>query len=142
MRLPRHGASCPVGIGVSCSADRQAIGKISVEGVFLEQLDRDPGRFLPDVKEGELSGGGGEVVQVNLDAGMAAVLSQLSQYPIRTRLALSGTLVVARDIAHAKLKERLDAGQGLPQYMLDYPVYYAGPAKTPEVISISISHRH
>lgn len=130
VRLPRHGASCPVGIGVSCSADRQVLGKICAEGVFLEQLERDPGRFLPDVGDSDL-GDAAPVIQIDLDAGMPAVLATLSQHPIRTRVALTGTLVVARDIAHAKLKERLDAGQGLPQYLKDHPVYYAGPAKTP-----------
>ncbi|CAH1775949.1 unnamed protein product [Owenia fusiformis] len=129
VRLPRHGASCPVGIGVSCSADRQAIGKITEEGVFLEQLETNPGRFLPEVTASDLSG---EVVQVNLNRPMADVLSELNSYPIKTRLSLTGTLVVARDIAHAKLLERIESGEGLPQYIKDHPVYYAGPAKTPE----------
>ncbi|GAX73609.1 hypothetical protein CEUSTIGMA_g1060.t1 [Chlamydomonas eustigma] len=129
IRLPRHGASCPVGLGVSCSADRQALGKITKEGVFIEELERSPGRFLPEVTEDKLSQ---EVVSVDLNRPMSQILAQLSQYPIRTRLSLSGTLVVARDIAHAKIKERLDAGQGLPQYIKDHIIYYAGPAKTPE----------
>ncbi|RUS82196.1 hypothetical protein EGW08_010036 [Elysia chlorotica] len=129
VRLPRHGASCPVGIGVSCSADRQILGKITEEGVFLEQLETNPGQYLPEVEDKHL---GGNVVQVNLNQGMSGVLKQLDQHPIRTRLSLTGTLVVARDIAHAKLKEGLDRGEGLPQYLKDHPVYYAGPAKTPE----------
>ncbi|XP_065180544.1 fumarate hydratase class I, aerobic-like [Sycon ciliatum] len=129
IRLPRHGASCPVGIGVSCSADRQILGKITPEGVFLEQLETDPGQYLPQVTEDNLSG---EVVNINLNQPMKSILSTLSEHPIRTRVSLTGTLVVARDIAHAKLQERLDNGEGMPQYMLDHPVYYAGPAKTPE----------
>lgn len=129
IRLPRHGASCPVGIGVSCSADRQAVGKITNEGVFLEQLETNPSKYLPEIEAKEL---GGEVVQVNLNRPMGEVLTQLSGYPIKTRLSLSGTLVVARDIAHAKLQERLNNGDGLPQYFKDHPVYYAGPAKTPQ----------
>jgi fumarate hydratase class I len=129
VRLPRHGASCPVSIAVSCSADRQALGKITKDGVFLEQLEHDPARFLPDTTHDHL---GGEVVNVDLSRPMAEVRALLSQYPIRTRLSLSGPMIVARDIAHAKLKERLDAGQGIPQYLRDYAVYYAGPAKTPE----------
>ncbi|XP_071500099.1 fumarate hydratase class I, aerobic-like [Diadema antillarum] len=129
VRLPRHGASCPVGIGVSCSADRQAVGKITSEGVFLEQLETNPIKYLPEIQEGDLSG---EVIKVNLNRPMDEVLAELTQYPIRTRLSLTGTLVVARDIAHAKLQERIDAGEGLPQYIKDHPVYYAGPAKTPE----------
>ncbi|XP_030843054.1 uncharacterized protein LOC105447566 [Strongylocentrotus purpuratus] len=129
IRLPRHGASCPVGLGVSCSADRQAIGKITEEGVFLEQLETNPIKYLPEVQEGDLSG---EVIKVNLNQPMEDILATLTQHPIRTRISLTGTLVVARDIAHAKLQERLDAGEELPQYMKDHPVYYAGPAKTPE----------
>ncbi|ESO90552.1 hypothetical protein LOTGIDRAFT_123266 [Lottia gigantea] len=129
VRLPRHGASCPVGIGVSCSADRQAHGKITCEGVFLEQLESNPGQYLPEVEDKDL---GGEVIKVNLNQPMKDVLNLLSQYPIKTRLSLSGTLVVARDIAHAKIKERLEKGEGMPQYLKDHPVYYAGPAKTPE----------
>lgn len=126
IRLPRHGASCPVGIGVSCSADRQALGKITADGVFLEQLETDPARFLP-----EPTGVADDAVHVNLDRPMAEIRAELSRYPIRTRLSLTGTLVVARDIAHAKFLERLQRGEPLPKYLLDHPVYYAGPAKTP-----------
>lgn len=129
IRLPRHGASCPVGIGVSCSADRQALGRIDTQGVHLEQLETDPARFLPEVSDSDLSA---EVVRVDLNRPMSEIRAQLSAYPIRTRLALTGTLVVARDIAHAKLAERLDRGEGLPDYVKDHPIYYAGPAKTPE----------
>lgn len=130
VRLPRHGASCPVGLGVSCSADRQAKGKITKDGVFLEALERDPGRFLPDVTDEHL-GDKAEEVHVDLNRPMAAVLEQLRQYPVRTRLSLTGTLIVARDIAHARMKEMMERGEDLPQYMKDHPVYYAGPAKTP-----------
>jgi fumarate hydratase, class I len=129
IRLPRHGASCPVGIAVSCSADRQAKAKITADGVFLEQLERDPARFLPEVTEGELSD---EVVKVDLNRPMDEIRAQLSALPVKTRLSLTGPLVVARDIAHAKIAERLDAGEQMPQYLRDHPVYYAGPAKTPE----------
>ena len=129
IRLPRHGASCPIGIGVSCSADRQAKGKITREGVFLEQLETNPSRFLPDVDESKLSDG---VVRIDLRRPMSEIRAELSRHPIKTRLSLTGTLVVARDIAHAKLKERIDRGEGLPQYVKDHPIYYAGPAKTPE----------
>jgi len=129
IRLPRHGASCPVGIGVSCSADRQIKGKITRDGVFLEKLDANPARFLPEVTAQDLPG---EVVQIDLRRPMAQIRSTLSQYPIRTRLSLSGPMVVARDIAHAKLKERLDAGEDLPDFFKDHMVYYAGPAKTPK----------
>ncbi len=129
IRLPRHGASCPVGIGVSCSADRQALGKITKDGVFIEQLEMNPVKYMPEISDAEL---GGEVVALDLNRPMNDIRAELSRYPIKTRLSLTGTLVVARDIAHAKLKERLDAGQGLPQYMLDHMVYYAGPAKKPE----------
>jgi fumarate hydratase class I len=128
IRLPRHGASCPVAIAVSCSADRQALGKITREGVFLEALEKDPAKYLPDVDEAQL---GGEVVQVDLNKPMSEIRALLSRYPVKTRLSLSGPMVVARDIAHAKIKERLDAGQGLPRYLADHCVYYAGPAKTP-----------
>ena len=131
IRLPRHGASCPVAIAVSCSADRQALGKITAEGVFLEQLETDPARYLPDPHEAELISSG-EVVQIDLNQPMSEILAQLSQYPVKTRLSLTGPLVVARDIAHAKIKERLDAGEGMPEYLKNHPVYYAGPAKTPE----------
>lgn len=129
IRLPRHGASCPVGVGVSCSADRQALGKITPEGVFIEELERNPGQFLPDVTDEKLNG---DVVKVDLNRPMAEVLSQLSGCPVRTRLSLTGTLVVARDIAHSKLSERIKAGQGMPEYMKNHIVYYAGPAKTPD----------
>ena len=129
IRLPRHGASCPVGIGVSCSADRQVMGKITADGVFIEQLETDPSKYLPDVTDEHLDG---DVVGIDLNRPMADVLAELSKHPVKTRLSLSGSLVVARDIAHAKLKERLDAGDGLPQYFKDHAVYYAGPAKTPE----------
>jgi len=129
IRLPRHGASLPVGIGVSCSADRQIKAKISPDGVFLEQLETDPSKYLPEATDDIL---GGEVVQVDLDQPMDRIRAQLSKYPVKTRLALTGTMVVARDIAHAKLKERLDSGAGLPEYVKDHPVYYAGPAKTPQ----------
>ncbi len=128
IRLPRHGASCPVAIAVSCSADRQALGKITRDGVFLEQLETEPSKYLPDVTHAELSG---DVVKIDLTKPMSEIRATLSRYPIRTRLSLSGPLIVARDIAHAKLKERLDRGEGLPQYMKDHAVYYAGPAKTP-----------
>ncbi|MFI5300568.1 MAG: fumarate hydratase [Polyangiales bacterium] len=128
IRLPRHGASCPVGIGVSCSADRQALGKITREGVFLEALERDPARFLPEVTDEHVSG---DVVKIDLTRPMSEIRATLSKHPIRTRLSLTGPLIVARDIAHAKLQERLDKGEPLPQYMKDFAVYYAGPAKTP-----------
>jgi fumarate hydratase class I len=129
IRLPRHGASVPIGIGVSCSADRQILGKITADGVFLEELESNPARFLPEIDEGKL---GGEVVRIDLTRPMAEIRRTISQHPIKTRLALTGPLVVARDIAHAKLKERLDRGEGLPQYAKDHAIYYAGPAKTPE----------
>jgi fumarate hydratase class I len=128
IRLPRHGASCPVAIAVSCSADRQALGKITKDGVFLEQLETDPAKYLPEVTHGELAD---EVVAIDLRKPMAEIRATLSKYPIRTRLSLSGPMIVARDIAHAKLKERLDRGEGLPAYLRDHCVYYAGPAKTP-----------
>jgi fumarate hydratase class I len=129
IRLPRHGASCPVAIAVSCSADRQALGKITRDGVFLEQLETDPAKYLPDTTDGELAG---EVVRIDLRQPMDQIRATLSKYPVKTRLSLSGPLVVARDIAHAKIKERLDQGLGMPAYLRDYMVYYAGPAKTPE----------
>ncbi len=129
IRLPRHGASLPIGIGVSCSADRQILAKITPEGVFLEQLEPDPARFLPDVT-GEVPGG--EVVRLDLNRPMLDIRRELSRHPVATRLALTGTVVVARDIAHAKLAERLAKGETLPDYIKDHPVYYAGPAKTPE----------
>ena len=129
IRLPRHGASCPVAIAVSCSADRQAFAKITSEGIFLEQLEEDPARFLPEASDSELSS---EVIPVDLNRPMSEIRSQLTQFPVKPRLSLSGTLVVARDIAHAKIQERLDAGEGMPDYLKEFPVYYAGPAKTPE----------
>ena len=129
IRLPRHGASCPVGVAVSCSADRQALGKITSEGIFLEQLETDPARFLPATTDDELSG---QVVRIDLDQPMADIRAELSRHPVKTRLALNGTLVVARDLAHARIKERLDAGEPMPAYLRDHPVYYAGPAKTPK----------
>jgi fumarate hydratase class I len=130
IRLPRHGASCPVAIAVSCSADRQALGKITKDGIFLEQLEHDPARFLPDVDNEELTEE--EIVLIDLNRPMSDILAELSAYPVTTRVMLSGPMVVARDIAHAKIKERLDAGEPMPQYMQDHAVYYAGPAKTPE----------
>ena len=129
VRLPRHGASCPVGMGVSCSADRNAKGKINREGVWLEELEREPGRLIPEEYRDKIAS---NVVHVDLNRPMKEILAQLSKYPVTTQLSLTGTMVVARDIAHAKLKERLDRGEDLPQYMKDHPVYYAGPAKTPE----------
>ena len=129
VRLPRHGASCPVAIAVSCAADRQALGKITADGIFLEQLEHDPAQFLPEVTDTLL---GGDVVAIDLNRPMSEIRETLSKLPIKTRLSLSGPMVVARDIAHAKLKERIDAGEGLPQYLKDHCVYYAGPAKTPE----------
>ncbi|MBK8257933.1 MAG: fumarate hydratase [Polyangiaceae bacterium] len=128
IRLPRHGASCPVGIAVSCSADRQALGKITREGIFLEQLEAEPAKYLPEVQDAAL---GGEVVKIDLNRPMNDIRAELSRYPIRTRLSLTGPMVVARDIAHAKIKERVDRGEGMPEYMKNYMVYYAGPAKTP-----------
>lgn len=128
IRLPRHGASCPVAMAVSCSADRQARGKITLDGIFLEQLETDPARFLPDVTAEHLTN---NVVTIDLTRPMSEIRETLSQYPVKTRLMLNGPMVVARDIAHAKFKERLDAGHGLPQYLKDHCVYYAGPAKTP-----------
>jgi len=131
IRLPRHGASLPVGIAVSCSADRQAKAKITADGVFLEQLEFDPAKYLPEVTEEQLSDES-DVVQVDLTRPMSEIRSLLSSLPVKTRVSLTGPLVVARDIAHAKIAERLDAGEELPQYLKDHPVYYAGPAKTPE----------
>ncbi len=128
VRLPRHGASCPIGIGVSCSADRNMKAKINKDGLWLEVLETNPGRLIPDEFRIRDTTG---VVKIDLNRPMTEILAELSKYPITTQLSLSGTIIVARDIAHAKLKERLDAGQGLPQYIKDHPVYYAGPAKTP-----------
>ena len=128
IRLPRHGASCPVAIAVSCSADRQALGKITADGVFLEQLEADPARFLPEVTDEHLSD---DVVKIDLNRPMAEIRAELAKYPVKTRIMLNGPMVVARDLAHAKIKERLDAGEAMPAYLRDYCVYYAGPAKTP-----------
>ncbi len=128
IRLPRHGASLPIGMGVSCSADRQAVGKITRDGVFLEELERDPAKYLPHVDESTL---GGDVVKIDLNKPMKEILAKLSAYPIKTRLSLSGPMIVARDLAHAKLRELLDRGAPLPDYFKNHPVYYAGPAKTP-----------
>jgi fumarate hydratase class I len=130
IRLPRHGASCPVGIGVSCSADRQVLGKINKDGVFIERLERDVAKYLPDVTDKHLSD---DVVRINMnELSMTELRQKLSQYPIRTRLSLTGTIVVARDIAHAKLLQRIESGEGLPDYAKNHIIYYAGPAKTPE----------
>ncbi|MEV0458337.1 fumarate hydratase [Catellatospora methionotrophica] len=129
IRLPRHGASCPVAIAVSCSADRQAVAKITPSGVWLERLETDPARYLPEVTAEDVSD---EVVKIDLNRPMAEIRAELAQHPVKTRLSLSGPLVVARDIAHAKIAERLDAGEPMPQYLRDHAVYYAGPAKTPE----------
>ncbi len=129
IRLPRHGASCPVGLAVSCSADRQILSKITAEGIFLEQLETEPAKYMPEIDVCEL---GGEVVKIDLNRPMHEIRAELSKHPVSTRLSLSGPIIVARDIAHAKLKERIDAGEGLPQYFKDQCVYYAGPAKTPE----------
>jgi fumarate hydratase, class I len=129
IRLPRHGASVPIGLGVSCSADRQILGRIDKGGVFLEQLETNPAQYLPDLSERDLAG---EVVRIDLKRPMAELREALSQYPIKTRLSLSGPLIVARDLAHARLKEELDRGHPLPAYFKDHPIYYAGPAKTPE----------
>jgi fumarate hydratase class I len=129
IRLPRHGASCPVGLGVSCSADRQIVGKITKDGIFLEQLETNPAQYLPEVADDEV---GGDVVEIDLNRPMQEILAELRKYPVATRLSLTGPMVVARDIAHARLQERIDAGDGLPQYFKDHVVYYAGPAKKPE----------
>jgi fumarate hydratase class I len=128
IRLPRHGASCPVGLGVSCSADRQIKGKITSEGVFLEQLERDVAQYIPEVTEQDV---GDVAVPLDINQPMAAIREQLSKIPVTTRLTLTGTLIVARDIAHAKILERLESGEGMPEYMKNHLVYYAGPAKTP-----------
>ena len=139
IRLPRHGASLPVAIAVSCSADRQCLGKITPEGVFIEQLEFDPAQYMPEMTDeqlaqhkAEMAAEGGGAVKIDLGRPMAEILAELSQYPVKTRLALTGTVIVGRDIAHAKIKERLDAGEEMPQYLKDHPIYYAGPAKTPE----------
>lgn len=129
VRLPRHGASLPIGIGVSCSADRQARGKITRDGIFLERLETNPAQYMPDIKEGSL---GGDVIAVDLNMPMDKILETLSQHPVKTRLALTGPMIVARDLAHLKIAERLAAGEAMPDYMRNHPIYYAGPAKTPD----------
>ena len=129
VRLPRHGASLPIGIGVSCSADRQALGKITRDGVYLEELERNPAQYLPEIDETRL---GGTVVKIDLNRPMKEIVAELSRHPIKTRLSLSGPMIVARDLAHAKLRERVERGESLPDYFLNHPVYYAGPAKTPD----------
>ncbi|SPY35752.1 Fumarate hydratase class I, aerobic [Porphyromonas cangingivalis] len=129
VRLPRHGASCPVGMGVSCSADRNIKTKINKQGIWIEKMETQPGRLIPEEYR---NGVEGQVIEIDLNRPMPEILSELSKYPVSTRLSLSGTIIVGRDIAHAKLKERLDRGEGLPQYIKDHPIYYAGPAKTPE----------
>lgn len=128
IRLPRHGASLPIGLGVSCSADRQAKGKITKEGVFLEKLETDPSKYLPEVTDDSFEG---TVVEIDLNQPMEQILAELSKHPVKTRLSLTGTIIVARDAAHAKIRARLEAGEEMPQYFKDHPVYYAGPAKTP-----------
>ncbi|MEP0945231.1 MAG: fumarate hydratase [Rhizobiaceae bacterium] len=129
IRLPRHGASLPIGLGVSCSADRQATGKITKDGVFLEALETEPAKYIPEIDESEFSG---QVVNIDLEQPMSDILAELSKHPVKTRLALNGTIIVARDLAHAKIRARLEAGEEMPEYMKDHPVYYAGPAKTPD----------
>ena len=129
IRLPRHGASLPIGLGVSCSADRQALGKITREGIFLEALERNPAQYLPEIDEASL---GGDAIAVDLRRPMSEILATLTKHPIRTRLSLSGPMIVARDLAHAKIRERLERGEPMPDYFRNYPVYYAGPAKTPD----------
>jgi fumarate hydratase class I len=129
IRLPRHGASLPIGLGVSCSADRQALGKITKDGVFLEELEHNPAKYLPEVDAAAL---GGTVVKIDLTRPMQEILAQLGKHPIKTRLSLTGPMIVARDLAHAKLRERLERGEGLPDYFKNHPIYYAGPAKTPQ----------
>jgi len=128
IRLPRHGASLPIGLGVSCSADRQAKGKITRDGIFLEQLETDPSKYMPEIDEAKLSE---SMVRIDLNKPMADILADLSRHPVKTRLSLTGTIIVARDLAHAKIRERLEKGEGMPEYMKNHPVYYAGPAKTP-----------
>ncbi|MCP8938833.1 fumarate hydratase [Alsobacter sp. SYSU M60028] len=128
IRLPRHGASLPIGLGVSCSADRQTLAKITRDGVFLEQLEHNPAKYLPEVEDTHL---GGDVVQIDLTRPMKDILAELTRHPIRTRLSLTGPMIVARDLAHAKIRERLERGEPMPEYFRNHPVYYAGPAKTP-----------
>ena len=129
VRLSRHGASCPVGMGVSCSADRNIKCKINTEGIWIEKMDDNPGNLIPEEYR---NAGEGDAVKINLDQPMADILKELTKYPVSTRLSLTGTIIVGRDIAHAKIKERLDSGEEMPQYLKDHPIYYAGPAKTPE----------
>jgi fumarate hydratase class I len=128
IRLPRHGASLPIGLGVSCSADRQAMGKITKDGIFIEQLETDPSKYLPEIDETALSS---STVKIDLNQPMSAILAELTKHPVKTRLSLTGTIIVARDLAHAKIRERLEKGEGMPDYFKNHPVYYAGPAKTP-----------
>ena len=128
IRLPRHGASLPIGLGVSCSADRQAKGKITRDGIFVEQLETDPSKYMPEIDESKLSE---SMVRIDLNQPMAGILAELSRHPVKTRLSLTGTIIVARDLAHSKIRERLENGEGMPDYMKNHPVYYAGPAKTP-----------
>ncbi|TBY81306.1 fumarate hydratase [Rhizobium leguminosarum] len=128
IRLPRHGASLPIGLGVSCSADRQAKGRITRDGIFVEQLETDPSKYMPEIDEAKLSE---STVRIDLNRPMAEVLAELSRHPVKTRLSLTGTIIVARDLAHAKIRERLEKGEGMPDYLKNHPVYYAGPAKTP-----------
>ncbi|PDT14046.1 fumarate hydratase [Rhizobium sp. J15] len=128
IRLPRHGASLPIGLGVSCSADRQAKGKITRDGIFVEQLETDPSKYMPEIDEAKLSE---SVVRIDLNQPMTTILAELSKHPVKTRLSLTGTIIVARDLAHAKIRERLEKGEGMPDYLKNHPVYYAGPAKTP-----------
>ena len=128
IRLPRHGASCPVGLGVSCSADRNIKAKINKDGIWIEKLDDNPARLIPEELR---QAGEGEAVKINLDQPMADILKELTKYPVSTRLSVNGTIIVGLDIAHAKIKERLDRGEEMPQYLKDHPIYYAGPAKTP-----------
>ncbi len=129
IRLPRHGASLPIGMGVSCSADRQVLGKITKDGVYIEQLEHDPAQYLPEITDSHLDD---KVVKIDLNRPMAEVLAELTNHPIKTRLSLTGSLIVARDLAHAKIRERLEKGEGMPEYFKNHPIYYAGPAKTPE----------
>ncbi len=129
IRLPRHGASCPIGIGVSCSADRQVLAKINSEGAFIERLEKNPAKFLPEIKSSVLTD---ETIKIDLNLPMKEILNKLSEFPIKTKLSLSGKLIVARDIAHAKLLELLESGKGLPKYFKEHAIYYAGPAKTPK----------
>ncbi len=129
IRLPRHGASLPVGLGVSCSADRQAVGKINRDGIFLEQLETNPSKYMPEIDETALSE---NVVNINLDLPMNEILGELTRHKVKTRVSLNGTIIVARDLAHSKIRARLEAGESMPDYLKNHPVYYAGPAKTPK----------